>query len=332
MAHDLQAPGPAAPSGGYSTRPLAPDRRIEGWTRAVSDRFVESSFLVREPEQFVASMHHRDLADVALTHFASAGHGVKRVMHSQRQAARAAEDFYIVCVQLEGTSQVEQDDRVARLVPGSLALVDTRRAYELSMSCDYRQAVLRVPRHRLDARMPHVTGHVATAVDADGAAALALHRTLAAIHTAPAPPAAAPDLADALLSLIAAGLRAADAPDAAPARVRAPRPVERAMQYLRAHLHEPHLGIEELARRLALSPSYLHLLFRAEGTTPMRWLWHARLLRGRELLADPRHAHRSITEIAFDLGFSDAAHFSRSFKALFGAKPSECRSPARITS
>lgn len=314
-----------APIGGYSTRPLAPNRRVEGWTRAVSDRFVESSFCVREPEQFVASMRHHDLGALALTHFDSSGHGVKRVLHSQRQASTAREDFYIVCVQLAGTSRVEQDGRIAELQPGSLAMVDTRRSYELHMACDYRQAVLRVPAQAFDRRAPHAAERVATPVDPASAAALGLCQTLSAIGAAPAPRGAeALDLGDAVLALLSAGLRRPDddiASDAA-------RRLQRVKALLRPHLHEPHLGVEGMAKLLALSPSYVHLLFRGEGSSPMRWLWEERLQRARELLRDARQAGRSITEIAFELGFSDAAHFSRSFRARFGVTPSACRRDA----
>lgn len=315
-----------SPHGGYSTRPLAPNRRVEGWTRAVSDRFVESSFSVREPEQFVASMRHHDLGMLALTHFDSTGHGVKRVLHSQRQATTSSEEFYIVCVQLAGSSKVEQDGRIAELQPGSLAMVDTRRAYELQMACDYRQSVLRVPAAAFDRRAPHAAARVAMSVDPASAAALGLCQTLAAIGAASAAPCggAALDLGEAVLALLSAGLRRPD-DDTAPDAVRR---LQRVKALLRLHLHEPHLGVEGMAKLLALSPSYLHLLFRGEGSSPMRWLWTERLQRARELLCDARQARRSITEIAFELGFSDAAHFSRSFRSRFGVTPSMCRRDA----
>ncbi len=46
-----------------------------------------------------------------------------------------------------------------------------------------------------------------------------------------------------------------------------------------------------------------------------------RLERCRIELCDPRRAERNITEIAFCWGFSDSAHFSRSFKRQFGVSP-----------
>ncbi|MBN9423018.1 MAG: helix-turn-helix domain-containing protein [Candidatus Accumulibacter sp.] len=42
-------------------------------------------------------------------------------------------------------------------------------------------------------------------------------------------------------------------------------------------------------------------------------------------LLDPRRNNHSISEVAFSLGFNDAAHFSRAFRRCFGRTPSEWR-------
>lgn len=43
---------------------------------------------------------------------------------------------------------------------------------------------------------------------------------------------------------------------------------------------------------------------------------------------EPCHAGRSITEIAFSYGFSNASHFSRAFKLQFGMRPKAYRNQA----
>lgn len=45
-------------------------------------------------------------------------------------------------------------------------------------------------------------------------------------------------------------------------------------------------------------------------------------------LSDPLLAHLGITAIGYDVGFKDAAHFSRAFKARFGMTPSRHRAEA----
>jgi AraC-like DNA-binding protein len=99
----------------------------------------------------------------------------------------------------------------------------------------------------------------------------------------------------------------------------------RAKAAIDAALGEPELGTPLLAKRLAVSPRYLQMLFQQEGTTVARWIWQRRLERCREELANRRLAGRSIGEIAFAAGFADLAHFSRRFKAAFGLSPREFR-------
>jgi hypothetical protein len=52
---------------GGVTLPLLPHQRVADRTQAVSDRFVESSFEIKEPEAFVAAMLNRDLARLSTT-------------------------------------------------------------------------------------------------------------------------------------------------------------------------------------------------------------------------------------------------------------------------
>jgi AraC-like DNA-binding protein len=74
-----------------------------------------------------------------------------------------------------------------------------------------------------------------------------------------------------------------------------------------------------------ISVRYLYLLFQAEGTAPAHWILERRLEQASRLLADPRQAGRTITDIAFSVGFKDASHFTRAFKSRHGLGPREYR-------
>ena len=305
----------------FSTLRLPPGRRVAGWTEAASDRFVESSFKVLDPDAFVASMLNRDMADLSLTRILSAGHSTKRVTRSRQQAARAAEDFFLVSLQLDGSCALTQAGRETLLRPGEFALYDTRQPYELVLHDDYRQAVLRIPRRTLAARLPGCDALVATRVGAHELPSRMLVQMVRAAcdASAPLPAPAADDIAQSLLGVLCAGLRSlrdGNAPprsrDAQLARIRA---------YLVQHLRDPELGVPRIAKALGLSTSYLHKLFRGEGLTLERWIWSQRIDACARLLADPGSAGRTITEIAYSVGFSDAAHFSRSFQQRFGSTP-----------
>jgi AraC-like DNA-binding protein len=114
----------------------------------------------------------------------------------------------------------------------------------------------------------------------------------------------------------------------APAETRAPdrrRAVE-AARWLDEHSHEP-VDLESAARMLELSPfHFLRLFSRALGVTPHQYLVRSRLRRAARLLADDA---RSITDVAFEVGFGDLSNFVRTFRRAAGVSPRRFRQAAK---
>jgi AraC-like DNA-binding protein len=96
-------------------------------------------------------------------------------------------------------------------------------------------------------------------------------------------------------------------------------------RFVLERLDDPDLSPASIAATQHMSLRYLHALFRADSSSPARWILAERLDRCRTDLADPAKQHRSICEVAHHWGFRDAAHFSRVFKRQFGKTPRECR-------
>ncbi len=79
------------------------------------------------------------------------------------------------------------------------------------------------------------------------------------------------------------------------------------------------LSLEEYARLCHRSLSSFKREFRLQfQESPGKWLLQRRLNFSATLL---RNSQMSVTEIAFESGFEDVSHFSRVFKARFGAPP-----------
>lgn len=90
-------------------------------------------------------------------------------------------------------------------------------------------------------------------------------------------------------------------------------------------LGQPGLTPASLASRLSISVRHLYRLFEDEGDSVCRYIQRARLKRSADDLANPFLKKESITSIAYKWGFTDSAHFSRSFKKQFEQSPKDYR-------
>ena len=63
-------------------------------------------------------------------------------------------------------------------------------------------------------------------------------------------------------------------------------------------------------------------------TTFSEFVRGRRLARAHRMLTDPRCADRSISTIAFEVGFGDLSYFNHAFRRLYGATPSDVRAGA----
>ena len=78
-------------------------------------------------------------------------------------------------------------------------------------------------------------------------------------------------------------------------------------------------SLHEIAERLNLRSPYLCRLFRKMGyPSPFQYLTHKKLARAAEMLVVDG---KSVKEVAAAVGYNDAYHFSRVFKAHYGKSP-----------
>jgi transcriptional regulator GlxA family with amidase domain len=89
--------------------------------------------------------------------------------------------------------------------------------------------------------------------------------------------------------------------------------------HVREHLADPHLRVEELARRHHVSVRRAYTLFARIGTTPGAYLREQRLLAAQAMLSDPRYAWLGTPDIAAAVGFLGLRTFDkRAFRRQYG--------------
>lgn len=99
--------------------------------------------------------------------------------------------------------------------------------------------------------------------------------------------------------------------------------VREIIEYVRYHIHDPMLSVDEIADHIALSAKYVRQLFHDQYGMPLSsFILNERLGKVKELL---EQTSMQITEIAEQSGFQTKSHFFTAFKKATGMTPSQYR-------
>lgn len=86
---------------------------------------------------------------------------------------------------------------------------------------------------------------------------------------------------------------------------------------------DPNLNVDALAAKLGLERSQFYRKIKAlTNYAPVELIRRLRLQHSRKLL---QSTDKTISEIAYEIGFSTPAYFSKCYKDAFGETPSEAR-------
>jgi AraC-like DNA-binding protein len=251
------------------------------------------------------------------------------------RVARASHDpdALKLLIQTRGSSLIRQSGSTVEFGDGTPVVYDPTRPYALVNRTAVRLVMLQLPRHAFSARL--LTAFATPLVPRQELVGLwqVLLSTLRSslCEADKLDETRREQLGTVLVDMVRLLLEdgRADEPDrVAPLGVL----LARCKSFIDAELGRPDLSVERIAARMGCSPRYIFRAFAAEGTTPMHYVWERRLAGARRNLASQAHAAQSITEIAFSLGFSSSAHFSRAFREHFGLSPREFRRIGLFTS
>lgn len=99
--------------------------------------------------------------------------------------------------------------------------------------------------------------------------------------------------------------------------------VEQIINYFSDHYAEK-ISLDQIAENMYLSPFYISRVFKSEtGDTPIRYLIDIRLEHAKEILESGNYT--SIQEVASQVGYDDAYHFSKLFKKKYDMPPSKIK-------
>jgi AraC-like DNA-binding protein len=97
--------------------------------------------------------------------------------------------------------------------------------------------------------------------------------------------------------------------------------LEKADNFIQENLDDAEFGNKELSRKMTMSESQLNRKIKAlTDKTLSLFIRSIRLQKAKVLL---QTTDLNVSEIAYDVGFTDPAYFSRTFSKEFGTPPSE---------
>lgn len=99
--------------------------------------------------------------------------------------------------------------------------------------------------------------------------------------------------------------------------------IREVIEFVIHHLKEEDLSIDQVARKLDISPIRLSRILNKQVGIGFRQLLRQARIEEAKTLLDSRVL--SVKEVAAQVGFSDSHYFSRSFKQVTGLSPSEYR-------
>jgi len=233
---------------------------------------------------------------------------------------------YIFMFSLTNGFSATQFGKQNRIQPGDFTLIDSAEPYEFDQYDVARTVVFSVPYGELNDRISDPQALCAQSLGhAEGLSRVAsnLMRSLVT-ESASFSREEFNLVSQQLFNLLSLSILSPDKSSKSDTNVRSAI-MRRMRRYILLNVQDWDLTPTKIAQHNGISVRYLHDLFKGYGTTCGDYIRGERLKLSRSLIENPAYRQKSITEIAFNCGFSNSAHFSTSFRAKFGYTPSELR-------
>ena len=306
-----------------TTDNVAPRERAEFWADLVSRHVTPMRIEPAGGEPVRGEVQALMIGDLGVAHVSGCG---VHASHTHPQIARARSHLYAACVHLEGEARIRRRGELISLQRGDVFVTDSRQEFSLDLEQPWRHLLITLPTQLIDGRVARpellsgavMRGHPLARL---WASHLASGFALAGDFS----PAAAVLFSRHSIDLLGQLLEEAHCGHPTPSEAARAAIFLKACHLIALKYGDPSLTPAAIAQDLKVSTRTLARIFAANDETVMRRILDERVRQASRLLAEPQAAHRSITEIAFACGFSDASHFGRAFAARMHMTPSQLR-------
>lgn len=296
---------------------------LDDWRTFIDQTFVPLEVQVRGRGGLVPQAGHCAVGPLSITELHISA---TTVVRTPALAKRSEQAIYKASLQLQGTSEIIQNNRRVTLTPGHWAMYDTTQPYTVHVGDDAQFLVLMIEPDLLSMWQPYLSVALARSFDTQSGCGHLVRQMLKSIIRQPQTfsDTTADSVAHALIQLMGAQLSEpflADTPK--PQTVREIQLVK-IQHYIQQNLHRSDLNVDKLCQVFRCSRRYLYNLFALQDLAPADYIQRQRLISSCERLADPSY-QRPIAELAYQHGFKDATAFSHAFRRRYGVSPTVWR-------
>lgn len=313
----------------FSTESLAREKRYAAWRDAICDVYVKVDVRADDQSNYDGFIRETQFGSVALTDVLLSHQQITR---SRSHLSRLDKDCYYVQLIQAGKINVLQAGTTLATNAAVGALFCASEPYDLQCIGKVRSYYLELPRKEFASRFAKDRAPVSATLSTGrglGRIATEFCATLAA-QGASLEESMRARLGEELMDVLALAFDSAQRDEPLRDGVAQRARLRSIKAWLEDHLGDPGLTLEAIAKANAISLRYLHALFRLEGTSASNWIWNRRLERSFDMLLNSDNDARTLTEIAYDVGFNSSSHFSTMFRRKFGLRPSDVRRRSAI--
>ncbi len=307
----------------YLTEAVPERDQFDFWQEAACEAYIQIGCETDSTERFEGGIVLERFPRISVSSVFSD----KLIVNRRKEdIVRSKDDCYLFNLQLKNKGFVLQHNRFAELHAGDFAIHSSTDIYQLRFPGSYHQVVFQFPKSELLTRLPNCDLLTAQKVGKETGIGQLVYAGLIDISRLinKSGELVQQCLQDTVFDLIATGLASLN-----DSKFELKQPDQylllRAKSYIHAHLGNPDLNRETVAKAMNVSIRKLSDVFAKEGSTIAVYIRFRRLEKVASDLSNKLFHNQTISEIAFRWGFNNLQHFSMVFKKQFGIPPRDYR-------
>lgn len=296
----------------------------DAWNTLIKNRFGSVRAEPRQFQGFRGMISQMDAGGVSMVQCTSSP---ARVSHDPTLVAPSIDAGFIIKTQIVGSMRISAGPQTITLNPGDYVICDNSRPYNLDFAEETTIISIPLSAEYLSNYSPFPEDISFIAVSNNNPIRRIAYDYLESLwrnNYGAMSDFARAKLASTFLEL--AVLSISDQRQANASRRLSHRELfNRCAAFITQHIHDEALNPAMIAAANGISLRHLQTVFAARDTTVRDYIAHIRMDTALKLLQSNAYNGRTVSEIAYSLGYRSLASFSRSFKTRFAMSPTDLR-------